>query len=72
VIDIDEVATPLARTGDVPEIVDVTAETAPAVKVTEPSDFATGVTIASVFTSAFVELNVQVEIPEAFVAEQVP
>ena len=41
----------------------------PALKVTVPSVFATGVTIASVFTPEAVELKVQVERPLALVTE---
>jgi hypothetical protein len=41
----------------------------PAVKVTEPSVFATGVTMASVFTPEAVELRVHVERPLASVDE---
>jgi hypothetical protein len=48
---------------------ELTATGVPAVKVTEPSVFATGVTIASVFTPDAVELNVHVEIPLASVDE---
>lgn len=66
----NDVATPLATTGPVPAIVEVTLEAAPAVKVTVPSDFATGVTIARVFTSALVDFTVHVATPEAFVIPQ--
>lgn len=64
---INEVATPLAVTGPVPAIVVVVFEAVPGVKVTVPSVLATGVTIARVFTSALVDLTVQVAIPEALV-----
>ena len=40
--------------------------------VTVPPVLATGVTIASVLTSAFVDLSEQVATPEALVAEQAP
>ena len=59
----------MATTGLVPEIFELAAMGVPAVKVTEPSVFATGVTIASVFTPETVELNVQVAIPVPFVTE---
>jgi hypothetical protein len=67
-----EVAVPSASTGLVPVIVDVATAGEPAIKVTVPSDFTTGVTIERVFTSAFVELIVQVETPLALVTEQAP
>jgi len=53
-------------------MVDVEATTAPAVKITVPSDFTTGVAMERVFVSALVEASVQVEIPEALVELQVP
>lgn len=65
-----EVALPLATTGLVPVIFEFAAIGVPAVKVTAPSVFATGVTIASVFTPETVELKLQVAIPLASVAEQ--
>jgi hypothetical protein len=64
-----DVALPLATTGLVPVIFEFTATGVPAVKVTDPSVFATGVTIASVFTPEAVELNVQVAIPLTSVDE---
>jgi hypothetical protein len=64
-----EVALPLAITGLLPVMFELAAIGVPALKVTEPSVFATGVTIASVFTPETVELKVQVAIPVAFVAE---
>ena len=67
-----DVATPLATTGLVPVIVELAATADPAVKTTVPSILTTGVTIESVFVSAASELKVQVEIPEALVAEQLP
>lgn len=67
-----EVAVPSATTGDVPVIVEFAATAAPAVKVTVPPAFTTGVAIERVFTSATVDFNVHVEIPEASVEEQVP
>lgn len=69
-----EVVEPSALTpelGDV-AIVEFTATGAPAVKVTVPSFLVTGEVICSVFTSARVEVNVQVETPEASEEEQVP
>jgi hypothetical protein len=42
------------------------------VNVTVPPVAATGVTIDSVFISALVDFNVQVETPDAFVDEQAP
>jgi len=64
-----EVALPFAMTGPVPVIFELAAIGVPALNVTEPSVFATGVTIASVFTPETVELKVQVAIPLASVAE---
>lgn len=64
-----DVALPLAITGLVPVIFEFAAMGVPAVKVTEPSVFATGVTIASVFNPETVELKVQLEAPLAFVVE---
>lgn len=72
VIVIVDVAVPSATTGPVPEIVELAANAAPALKTTVPSVLATGETMASVFVSALVEVSVQVEIPEALVAEQAP
>lgn len=65
-----DVATPLATTGPVPVIVEFTATGVPAVKVIVPSVFATGVTMANVFTPESVDFAVQVDTPLAFVAEQ--
>lgn len=65
-----DVALPFATTGPVPVIFELTATGVPAVKVIEPSVFATGVTIASVFTPESVDFAVQVEIPLALLAEQ--
>ena len=67
-----EVATPLATTGPVPVMVEFKATAAPAVKITVPSVFETGVTIERVLVSAVNEFKVQVETPEAFEREQVP
>src|SRR5205807_1512887 len=53
-----EVATPFATTGLVPVIVELAATAEPAVKVTVPPLFTTGVAIESVLTSAFVDANV--------------
>lgn len=65
-----EVATPSATTGPEPVMLEFAATGVPAVNVTVPSLFATGVTMASVLTSALVELNVHVATPLALVAEQ--
>ena len=67
-----EVALPSATTGPEPIIVDVAEATAPAMKVTVPSAFTIGVAIDKVFTSALVEVNVQVDCPLVFVAEHAP
>ncbi len=67
-----EVATPLATIGLVPEIVELMATAAPAVKRTVPSDLTTGVAIDKVLVSAFKEVSTQVEIPEALVDEHKP
>jgi hypothetical protein len=67
-----DVAVPSATTGPVPVMVELAADATPAVNVTVPSDFTTGVTIERVFTSALVALSVQVEIPIAEVAEHAP
>jgi hypothetical protein len=64
-----DVALPLATTGPVPVMFELTATGVPAVKVTEPSVFATGVTMARVFTPETVELKVQVATLVAFVTE---
>ena len=65
-----EEAVPSARTGVVPEIVELAATADPAVNVTVPSALTNGVAIESVLTSATDELNVHVETPEAFDEEQ--
>ena len=65
-----DVATPSATIGPVPVMVEFAATGVPAVNVTVPSAFTTGVAIARVFTSALVELSVQVASPVAFVTEQ--
>lgn len=67
-----DVATPLATIELVPLMRELAATAAPAVKVTLPSVFTTGVAMARAFISALVEANVQVEIPEASVTEQLP
>ena len=67
-----DVATPSAATGPDPVIVELTATGVPAVNVTVPPAFETGVAILSVFISAINEVSVQVATPEAFVEEQVP
>lgn len=65
-------STPSARFGEVPAMVEVVADTGPALKVTLPPNFVTGVAIERAFTSALVEDNVQVETPLALLAEQAP
>ena len=72
IIEIADEETPSAFTGVVPVMVVVRLLTLPALKITEPSDFETGVAIDSVLTSALIEDRVQVEIPEAFVTEHDP
>lgn len=67
-----EVAEPFATTGDVPEIVELAATGAPAVKVTVPPAFTTGVAIERVLISAIVDEIVQVETPDAFETLQAP
>ena len=70
VIVIVEIDVPSGFVGPVPVIVDVAATALPAVNITVPPVFTTGVAIARVLTSAFVDFTVQVETPEAFEAEQ--
>jgi hypothetical protein len=67
-----EEATPSATKGLVPVMVEFRATADPAVKVTVPPDFETGVRIDKVLTSGVRELSVHVEIPLVFVAEHVP
>jgi hypothetical protein len=67
-----DVAVPLAITGPVPVIVEFAATADPAVKTTVPPALTTGVAIERVLVSAVKDLRVQVEIPEASVAEHVP
>ena len=67
-----EVAVPSATTGVVPVIEELTATAEPGVKITVVPAFTTGVRIERTFDSALVEARVQVAIPEASVAEQVP
>ena len=64
-----DVATPSARTGEVPVMVELAATAEPAVKTTVPPALTTGVAIDNIFDSAVNDLSVQVEIPEAFEAE---
>jgi len=64
-----DVAVSSAITGPVPVIVEVAAAMAPATKVTVPSALITGVAIESVFVSAFVDVIVQVDTPDALVTE---
>jgi hypothetical protein len=64
-----DVATPLARTGEVPVKVEFAATAGPGLKTTDPSVFTTGVAMDKILVSAFVDANVQVEIPEASVEE---
>lgn len=72
VIVIVDAAVPSATTGVVPAIVEVAAIADPAVNVTVPSALLMGPVIERVLTSALSEESVQVEIPEASVAEQTP
>ena len=65
-----EVAVPLAVTGLVPVMVEFAATATPAEKTTVPSALITGVAIERVLVSAVRDVKVQVETPEAFVAEQ--
>ena len=67
-----DVAVPSATTGVVPEIVELRATADPAVKTTVVPAFTTGVNIDRTLLSAYVEARVQVAIPKASVAEQVP
>jgi hypothetical protein len=72
VIVIVEEAVPSATIGPVPVIEEFKATGDPATKVTVVPTFTTGVRIESVLTSAFVELRVHVEIPEASELEHAP
>jgi hypothetical protein len=65
-----EFAVPSATTGVVPEILELAATAAAAVKTTELPALTTGVAIERVFDSAVFDLRVQVETPEALVEEQ--
>ncbi len=67
-----DAATPFATTGLEPVMVELAATAEPGVNITEPSDFTTGVAIDKVLDSETNEVNVQVETPEAFVAEHDP
>jgi hypothetical protein len=72
VIVTDEVAVPFAITGPVPVIVEFAATAEPAVKTTVPPALTTGVAIERVLVSAVKDVRVQVDTPEASVAEHVP
>jgi hypothetical protein len=63
VIVIVDVAEPLAMTGPVPEISELTATGNPALNKTDPPDLETGVRIERVFVSAVKDFNEQVERP---------
>lgn len=65
-----EVATPLATTGLVPEILELAATGRPALKTTVLPDFKTGFVILSTFDSAFVEERLHEETPLASDIEQ--
>lgn len=65
-----DVATPSAVTGLVPVMVEFAMAAAPAMNVTSPPVFTTGVAMARVLSSALVDFTVQVDSPEAFVALQ--
>lgn len=67
-----EVADPSATTGVVPVIDEFAATGVPAVKITVPSAFTTGVAIERILDSAFRDVIVQVDTPEASVTEQDP
>lgn len=67
-----DVETPSATTGVVPEMAEFEATGAPAVNVTVPPIFATGVAIERVFTSAKVEAREQFDTPVASLMEQAP
>lgn len=67
-----DVADPSAMTGLVPEIFELAATGLPAMKMTVPSAFTTGVAMERVLVSAFREDSVQVETPEASVTEHDP
>src|SRR5437870_5572730 len=67
-----EVATPFVTTGLVPVMVELAATAEPAVKVTVPPLFTTGVAMQSVLPSAFVDASVHVDTPDAFVAAHAP
>ena len=64
--------TPSAMTGPVPVMVELAATGVPPIKIAVPPTLIIGVSILSVLTSAFVDFNVHVDKPAAFVAEQVP
>ena len=65
-------ARPSFSIGPLPLIVEVELLTGPEMKDTVPPVTLTGELMAKVFNSACVELNVQLETPEAFVEEQIP
>jgi hypothetical protein len=71
-IEINDTATPSATTGVVPEIVVVVVSAGPATKSSDPSTLVTGEEIARVLFSAFVDLRVQTETPNALVAGHTP
>ena len=65
-----EVAVPLATMEVIPVMVEFAATAEPAVKITVPPAFETGVSIERVFVSAVNELRVQIETPKALETEQ--
>ncbi len=65
-----EVEIPSGFTGPEPVMLDVAASTIPAVKTIAGPAFTIGVAIDGILLSAFVDLSVQVAMPEASVAEQ--
>jgi hypothetical protein len=66
-----EVVAPSATTGPVPVIVELAATGAPPMNITVPPVLEIGVSILSVFTSAFVDLREQVDEPLALEVVQV-
>ena len=67
-----DVAVPSALTGPEAVIVEVAADAPAELKTTVPPVRTTGVASESVLVSAWVDLSVQVEIPEVLELEQVP
>lgn len=65
-----ELAIPLAKTGDVPVIVLLTATGAPPTKIEVSPETATGESIFKFLISAFVDFKVQMELPLAEETEQ--